>query len=94
MRGRRFLHAQKILKVEIGQLLRAGLLNQKMGTVEVLKLDADAITLHVRLNEEPPPPFTIKTFFGPAPTEGLAAHFTNGYQLRNKRYPFDECFPS
>ncbi|MCB0392535.1 MAG: 16S rRNA (uracil(1498)-N(3))-methyltransferase [Bdellovibrionales bacterium] len=52
--GRRFEHIKKILKAQIGQNLRLGLLDGKLGWGEVLDLQSDKIRLQVNLNEDPP----------------------------------------
>lgn len=52
--GERFEHLRKILKVGQGDFVRAGLLDGKLGSGEVIKLDNDKITLRVKLDKEPP----------------------------------------
>lgn len=53
--GQRFEHLRKVLKAGQGDLVKAGLLDGKLGTGEVIGLDNDQIILRVKLDKEPPP---------------------------------------
>jgi len=59
--GPRFEHLRKILKVGQGDFVKAGLLDGKLGTGEVVELKNDSIKLRVTFDKEPPPalPLTL-----------------------------------
>jgi len=46
LRGRRAVHVREVLRAEVGQTLRAALLDGPHGAAEVAAVEADAITLH------------------------------------------------
>ncbi len=51
---RRFDHIQSIHKAEIGDFLKVGEIDGKMGTGEVLSIDNNKIELKIELSEQPP----------------------------------------
>ena len=55
LRGRRAVHAREVLKVSSGATLVAGVLGGKMGAGEVISSDAEALTIRVTLDRDPPP---------------------------------------
>jgi RsmE family RNA methyltransferase len=59
VRGRRYEHLKKIVQVQPGQVIEAGVLNGRTGQARVLALSADSITLQLDLHEAPPPPVAI-----------------------------------
>ena len=54
--GRRHRHLFEILRAGPGQPLRAGLLNGKLGSAEIVAQTPEQTTLRVALNDPPPPP--------------------------------------
>ena len=58
--GRRFQHISDIHNAEIGQTLKAGLLNGKKGQALVTQITDQSITLDLDLNAPPPPPLPVK----------------------------------
>jgi 16S rRNA (uracil1498-N3)-methyltransferase len=63
---RRCEHARKHLKVEVGDRLKVGLLDEgegapapNLGVGEVLRCDREALELRVELGQQPPPPLQI-----------------------------------
>ncbi|MDE2028700.1 MAG: 16S rRNA (uracil(1498)-N(3))-methyltransferase [Candidatus Omnitrophica bacterium] len=57
--GRRFKHAQEVLKTDVGRQLTVGLVNGSMGRAEVLAKKADSLELAVALDQEPPPALAL-----------------------------------
>jgi RsmE family RNA methyltransferase len=53
--GRRLAHALEILRSAPGDLLRVGVRGGRLGSGEVVQLDASALVLKVVLDTEPPP---------------------------------------
>ncbi|WP_417910407.1 16S rRNA (uracil(1498)-N(3))-methyltransferase [Candidatus Electronema sp. PJ] len=49
-------HIRKILGLAVGDTLRLGIINGKLGQGKVLDLDMQTVTLKVQLDREPPPP--------------------------------------
>lgn len=49
-------HIRSILGLAVGDRLRLGMINGKLGQGQVLGLDMQAVTLKVQLEREPPPP--------------------------------------
>lgn len=54
IRGRRFQHIYHIHKASIGDQLRVGLVNQKMGTGTITAIEKEFLSMEVVLNTEPP----------------------------------------
>ena len=61
LKGQRFEHLKKVLRVGQGTCVKVGLLDGMLGTGEVLELNTDSITLKVKLDTEAPPalPLTL-----------------------------------
>ena len=57
--GRKALHIHRVLRTEVGDTLRVGVLGGRMGTGTVLSRSADAAELDLMLNEDPPTPVEI-----------------------------------
>lgn len=58
--GRQHGHLRETLKVSVGDSLRVGLLNGRMGSGEVLATDTGSTRLGISLDSEPPPPLPLK----------------------------------
>jgi RsmE family RNA methyltransferase len=56
LHGRRFEHLKKIVHVQPGQAIEAGVLNGQTGQAHVIALSTASITLQLDLHEAPPPP--------------------------------------
>lgn len=56
---RRFEHLKKIIKVEVGQSVDAGLINGKIGSGEITSMDKKNITLAVKFDIDPPAPAPV-----------------------------------
>lgn len=54
LKGQRFEHLRKILRVDQGTCVKVGLLDGLLGTGEVTELNSDNIKLRVKLCNEPP----------------------------------------
>lgn len=54
--GRRARHIRKILRAEVGDILRVGLLGGDLGTGRLTELSREACELQVELAQAPPPP--------------------------------------
>ena len=52
--GRRVQHAREVLNAARGDVLRVGRVGGRMGTAEILHVDAHEIRLSVQLDQEPP----------------------------------------
>jgi RsmE family RNA methyltransferase len=61
LKGRRLEHVRRVHRAKVGQRLKAGVLGGPMGEAEVLRLDASAMELRLRLETAPPPklPLTL-----------------------------------
>ncbi len=59
--GRRRRHAEEILRTAAGDELRVGVVGGRIGRGRVLALDAETLSLEIRLEEDPPPkrPFEL-----------------------------------
>ncbi len=57
--GRRLHHLRKVLNSQVGDTLKAGLLNGAMGTARVLRIKDELAELEVELTEEPPRPLPL-----------------------------------
>ena len=55
LRGRRANHLCEVLGAEVGQRLRAGVVNGRLGEAEVLRLGAGEAVVQVELDRMPPP---------------------------------------
>ena len=53
--GRRMRHVLDVHRAALGDELRVGLLNGRMGRGKVLRLNDEALEMEVALNEDPPP---------------------------------------
>jgi len=51
----RFEHIKKILKPKIGDTLKTGISNGKIGTGKITKIDEESVNLEILLDKEPPP---------------------------------------
>ena len=58
--GRRFRQLVDVIKCPVGKICKAGLLNGKRGTAEVIEVNDDSILFDVKLNEEPPEPSKVR----------------------------------
>ncbi len=56
LRDRRAEHIKTVLRAEVGQAIKVGLLNGNLGRARVVSIDAGAVTLALGPMEEPPPP--------------------------------------
>jgi len=59
IRGRRLLHLNKVIKAKPGDSLRAGLLDGKLGTADVITISQQAAELRLALTDLPPPPLAL-----------------------------------
>jgi len=57
--GRRHRQLIEVIRAEVGKRCKAGLLNGKTGTAEVLAIDADTAELAVTLDSAPPPKLSV-----------------------------------
>ena len=59
--GRRRRHAEEILRASAGDELRVGIVGGRIGRGRILALDAQTLSLELRLDEDPPPkrPFEL-----------------------------------
>lgn len=57
--GRRQQHIRTVHRAEIGEQLRVGLLNGKLGSGRVLEIDHQDVLLQVELTDPPPPPLPV-----------------------------------
>ena len=55
LEGRRCRHAREILRAEVGDRLRVGLVGGRMGQGRILALDEAVLELELRLDSDPPP---------------------------------------
>ena len=62
--GRKFQHLRDVLRVEVGQTVRCGLLNGCLGEGEVIHRTATQIRLRLQLEEAPPAPLDIPLVLG------------------------------
>jgi len=53
-------HLQHIVKIAVGDSIRVGEINGRMGTATVISCCSDHTLLNVELNTEPPPPLDLK----------------------------------
>lgn len=58
--GRRAAHVRQVHRAKVGDGLRVGVLNGKIGTGRVTSQNPDAVELDVALDREPPPPLPVK----------------------------------
>jgi RsmE family RNA methyltransferase len=58
--GRRRRHAEEILRARVGDTLRVGLVDGKMGEGHILQLDPEVLELEVALHEDPPPKHALR----------------------------------
>ena len=56
--GRRAEHIRQVLKSAVGDTLKVGLLNGKMGTAKIVEIK-DKIILNVKLTKNPPPKLDV-----------------------------------
>jgi RsmE family RNA methyltransferase len=56
LRGRRLEHVLNVHRASVGDRLCIGILNGKIGTGTVTRLDNDALEMDIVLDREPPPP--------------------------------------
>lgn len=59
LRGRQKIHVETVHRARAGDDLRVGLLNGKIGTGKVVKLDDRELVLDVVLDQDPPPPLSL-----------------------------------
>ncbi len=57
--GERARHVRQVLKSSVGDSLRIGLLNDKLGYAKILSLDTECLLLDVTLDSPPPAPLPI-----------------------------------
>lgn len=58
--GRRFAHIVSVLGAETGQQLKVGLLNGPMGHGTIIAINAESVTLQVKLDQPSPAPAQIR----------------------------------
>ena len=56
--GRRFNHIKNIHKACVGDILKIGLINDKIGTGEIIKISLSEIKIETNLNKNPPVPIS------------------------------------
>lgn len=59
LQGRRAQHIRMVLRAQVGDAVRVGLLQGNMGTGHVLHLDENSVELEVELHTAPPPPSPV-----------------------------------
>ena len=59
LRGRRLEHVRKVHRAGVGDVLRLGVVNGRLGSGRVLALLDEAVELEVHLEAEPPPPLAV-----------------------------------
>jgi 16S rRNA (uracil1498-N3)-methyltransferase len=59
VKGRRLEHARSVFRITVGEKLKTGLLNGKMGEGTVMSLDNEKLELEVELSADPPPPAPV-----------------------------------
>lgn len=59
LRGRRHEHILNVHRASVGDRLTVGLLNGKIGTGMVTRLDNDALEMEIVLDRDPPPPLDV-----------------------------------
>jgi len=57
--GRRLNHLLDIYKIQLGDTLKAGQINGKMGTAEVIEITPSSVTLKTNLTASPPAPLPV-----------------------------------
>lgn len=57
--GRRQQHILAVQRAKTGTQLRVGLLNGKIGTGKVIKIDEKSVELQIELTQAPPPPLAV-----------------------------------
>ncbi|MGK2914053.1 MAG: 16S rRNA (uracil(1498)-N(3))-methyltransferase [Porticoccaceae bacterium] len=57
--GRRFAHLQGILRLGVGETLRAGVIDGKLGLARILTLTAESAELDVAFDQPPPPALPV-----------------------------------
>jgi 16S rRNA (uracil1498-N3)-methyltransferase len=56
LRGRRLQHVLTVHRARVGTVLRVGMLNDRVGTGVIHRLDAELLEMEVTLDQPPPPP--------------------------------------
>jgi RsmE family RNA methyltransferase len=59
IKGRRLAHVLTIHRAGVGDTLRVGVINGRMGTGTVIRLDANVLVLQVDVFQSPPPPLDV-----------------------------------
>lgn len=59
LRGRRHEHVLNVHRASVGDRLSVGLLNGKIGTGMITRLDNDAVEMDIVLDRDPPPPLDV-----------------------------------
>lgn len=59
LRGRRHEHVLKVHRASVGDRLSVGMLNGKVGTGAVTRLDNEALEMDIVLDRDPPPPLDV-----------------------------------
>jgi 16S rRNA (uracil1498-N3)-methyltransferase len=59
LKGRRLKHMTEVHKAKAGNTLRVGMLNGKMGTGTIRKIDSKSCDMEVVLDTDPPPPLPL-----------------------------------
>lgn len=57
--GRRLTHMHSVHRVNVGDRLRCGLINGKLGTAQIISLSDQRAELELCLEQEPPPPLPV-----------------------------------
>ncbi|NVB39998.1 16S rRNA (uracil(1498)-N(3))-methyltransferase [Pseudenhygromyxa sp. WMMC2535] len=88
---RRLVHARKHLKAAPGDRLRVGLLDDRVGEAEVLRIDREALELRVALNADPPPASSLTLAVALPRPATLEKVLQQGTALGIKRFCLFHC---
>ena len=67
LRGRRARHLREVLGAEVGQRLRAGVVDGPLGDAEVLRVDDDQVDVRLDLRRQPAPVHDVLLLAAPRP---------------------------
>jgi 16S rRNA (uracil1498-N3)-methyltransferase len=88
IKGRRHKHILEVLKAKPGETIKAGLLNGKMGSAQVLKIDDESVDLELDLSAEPPEPLNLQLIIGLPRPKSLLRVITTATELGIKELYF------
>lgn len=57
--GRRLEHVRRVHRARVGDTLRVGMLNGRLGTSRIARLDSEALEMDVALDHDPPPTLPV-----------------------------------